>query len=213
MVISAVFAYFSLTGCAPTRNVMSPLQYKDTIDIHVPKVAHIYWIPGKQVAGEVQSGGYVTGSGNQGIVGALVGMAVLGVIDSHDRKHNPSKYVRDYGKADEAIFITSLRDTLERQDVFKKVELTTDLNKVGSKDVLIKVYFKTTRVNVRENNLITLTVNLLIQSGHQPQYERTYLIQNDPLVSKTLLERKTEVSQKLLTAVIGGIKQWHRGEK
>ena len=199
------------------KNVMPPLKYHDDIDIHVPKVAHIYWTPGKQAAHELSNNVSMTtgGSGIAGLVGALVATS----IQEHHRKNNPSQYLREYGKADEAVFITSLRDVLVEQDVFKNVELTNDLSKISPNDVVIKVYFKSTRITFKYDYIITLTVNLSIQANNRPLYERTFLIQNNTpepaftFKSKTFTEIKTEVSQKLLVSILNGIKQWHRGNK
>jgi len=214
-IVFIFFICFFLVGCAPTKKVMPPLQYHDAIDMSIPKKAHVYWMPGKQASHEISSTAGVS-SGNSGIAG-MIGALVFTSIENQHRKNNPSQYVLEYGKADETVFLTSLRDVLEQQNVFKSVDLTTDISKVGSNDVLIKVYFKTTRVTCSRGYLIKLSVNLSIKTGHEVPYERTYLVQNDnsldgAFTSKNFLEKKTEVSQELLTLVINGIKQWHRGK-
>lgn len=203
-----IITALSTIGCAPNKSVIPPLQYQDNIDMHVPKAAHIYWIPGKQVGHEKSAGVYY--ANNNGLAGAI-GTLVVASIQNQHRKNNPSQYVYEYGKADEVVFITSLRDILEQKNIFKTVELTTDLNKVRPNDVLIKIYFKTARVHSFSD--ITLTVNLSIETNKKHKYERTYLVQNDSLKSKNFLEKKTEVSQKLLISIINGIQQWHEENK
>ncbi|MEI8055664.1 MAG: hypothetical protein WCH10_06750 [bacterium] len=214
-IATILFTCFFLVGCAPSKRVIPSLQYHDAIGMSIPKKAHIYWVPGKQASHEIPpSAGY---SGNSGLAGLIVNLMFTSVESQH-RKSNPSQYVLEYGKADEAVFLTSLRDVLEQQHVFKSVDLTTDISKVNANDVLIKIYFKTTRVTVNSGYLIKLSVNLSIQTGRQPPYERTYLVQNDESLdgafkSKGFLDKKTEVSQELLTLIINGIKQWYRGNK
>jgi hypothetical protein len=208
-----LFISLTLTGCAPTKIVMPPLKHHEDIGLHIAKTAHIYWIPGRLIASEKQKVYMGSTGGGSGLAVLLVN-AVEATIDHHQRKNHPSEYAYEYGKADEAVFITSLRDILAQQNVFKNVELTTDLNKVQAKDVLIKVYFKTARVIDLVD--IKLSVVLSIKSGSRPVYERTYLAQNDPYhisKAKTFVERKTEASQKLLTEIIHGIKQWHEENK
>lgn len=205
---------FTLVGCSPTKNVISPIKYKEDINVHIPKVAYIYWTPGKRVGSEVtqrfSSGSYGTLQNGSGGVGELLGSVIVAAIIQQHQKNNPSQYVNEYGKADQAVFITSLRDTLVHNNVFKKVELTSDLRKVSDKDVLISVYFKTARVTNSSN--VTLTVNLLLKTAGKALCDKTYLVQNDPLKLKGFLEKKTDASQKLLTEIIEAIKQWVGGK-
>ena len=203
-------ACFILVGCAPSKVVIPPLQHNESIDIHVPKTAHVHWVPGKRVASEKPT--YRSSSSN-GLAGFAVDL-IWGVADQQNRKNKPSEYSNEYGKADEVVFVTSLRDVLDQQNVFKKVKLTTDLSEVRPQDVLIKIYFKTARVVDISCN--KLTVSLSIKAGNRALYERTYFVQNDPYgksKAKTFVEKKTEVSKKLLALVVNGIKQWHKGDK
>jgi len=209
--VATLFICFNLLGCAPTKVVIAPLRYNNDIGLHIAKTAHIHWTPGRRVSSEIPK---YTPQGSGGGLAGLIVTAIDATIDHHQRKNHPSEYNNEYGKADETVFITSLRDTLDHQNVFKKIELTTDLNKVCPQDILIKIYFKTARVV--DISDIKLTVNLSIKTGHRPSYEKTYLVQNDSYeISKarTFIEKKTEVSQKLLTEIINGIKQWHEENK
>ncbi|MBU0744377.1 MAG: hypothetical protein KKE11_03305 [Gammaproteobacteria bacterium] len=211
--ILILFSCFFLAGCASPKNIIAPLKYQDDIKMHVPKNAYIYWISGKHVSKEKTSYA-VSGSSGQGGIGEAVGSLIFAAIDNQNQKNNPSQYTHEYGKADAAVFITSLRDALTEQNVFKNTELVTNLDQVRSQDVLIKIYFKTARIT--DINNVTLTVTLSIKTGNKPAYEKTYLVQNDPdkaFKVKTFLEKKTDASQKLLTAIICGIKQWNEGHK
>lgn len=205
VILSAAFLSAILAGCAPTKNIIPPLKYRDDIGIHSSKTAHIQWIPGKMVGDEKITHSH--SSNSNGGLGAIVSGLVITAIDNQQRKNNPSQYVNEYAKADEVVFITSLRDVLNEQNVFKNVELVTDLNNVKTKDVLIKIYFKSARVTKYSN--ITLMVQLTIQAGKKPPFERTYLAQNNHEEQyKNFVENKTSVSQRLLSDIINGIKQW-----
>lgn len=209
------FIGISLIGCTPNKNVIPALQYRDQINIHIPKKACIYWVPGKQVAHELSTASEnVSDLGGNGLA-RLIGDLIVISIQSQHRKNNPSQYILEYGKADEVVVITSLRDILERQNVFKSIELITDPSEVNARDVLIRIYFKTARVS--RDRIVKLSVNLSIKTGNRSPYERTYLIQSDEetggiFKSKTFLEKKTEASQELLASIINGIKQWDEGK-
>lgn len=211
------FLLFTLAGCTPTKNVIPPLRHNEDVGIHIAKTAYLHWIPGRQVASEkamsTSTSYSANGQNNNGLAGLITSM-MASAIENQYRKNRPSEYLYEYSKADEAVFITSLRDTLIQQSVFKNVELVTDTSKVSAKDVLIEIYFKTARVVDFED--IKLTVSLTIKSGNRPPYEKTYLTLNDPpetSKTKKFIEKKTEVSQKILTMIIDGIKKWHEENK
>jgi hypothetical protein len=207
-----IISVFATIGCAPNKKVIPPLQYQNDINIHIPKIAHIYWIPGKQAGHELSNSSAYSAPNNNGLAG-VIGTLVVASIQNQHRKNNPSQYIYEYGKADQVVFITSLKDILEQKNIFKSIDLVTSLDKINTKDVTIKIYFKTTRVTFINDYTVNLSVNLAIQSGNR-QYERTYFVQNEePAKSNDFLAKKTEVSQKLLTLIINGIQQWYEENK
>lgn len=192
-----------LSGCTPaTQQVMSPLRYNQSIDVHVNKTAYLYWQPGEIHGSELPR----QVSYNSGIAGALVSAA----IDTQMRKNNPSHYTFTYGKAQQAVFMTSFRDVLLQNHVFKDVILTTDLSRVKSQDVLLKVYFKSTKVGpAGKNYQITLDVDMSIEAN-KSTFTRSYVAESDGsyFSFKNFKDQQTDASQQLLSKLIGGIKQW-----
>lgn len=203
---------FALVGCSSSRIIIDKLHYKNSIDLKVPNKAYIYWIPGEHNSHEVQD--YSVASGGGGL-GGLVANLAIGVIKQQDKKNNPSKYFLEYGKADESVFITSLRNTLDAQGVFKTTDIITNLDQVNPSDVLITIYFKNTRID--HAGMVTLSAHMSIKTKNKQAFSRTYFVQSDDepkgfLHTKGLLEMKTESSQKLLALIINGIKQYYQGE-
>lgn len=122
---------FILSGCAPKKNVIPKLRYQEDIGITVPKKACIYWVPGRRVGSEKASPTYSASysSGSSGAAGAVGSVAVTllaNMMQAQHKKNNPSQYTYEYGKADEVVFITSLKDILLEQNTFKDVELITN---------------------------------------------------------------------------------------
>ncbi len=200
-----------LTACAPTKKVISTIKHTDEIGFHIAKNAYLQWIPGKQIAKcQPKSAETYQSSGNQDYgLGGLLATIIVASVEHQQRKNNPSEYIFEYGKADEAVFMTSLRNALNEQQVFKNTELTSN-DKVSSQDILIKIFFKTTRV-VGFNTLI-VTAKMTILTNGKNVYERTYLVESGHKLSK-FIEIKTQVSKQLLADIIGGIKQWHEESK
>lgn len=195
-----------LTGCASTaEQVMPPLTYSSSIPVHVTKNAYLDWEIGKQASGEAPN---ATPPPNGGIVGALLTNA----IDSQMRKQNPSRYTFTYGKAQQAVFMASLRDVLKQNNVFKEVELITDSQSVRPQDVLIIIYFKNTRVLTEQNYKIILDVDVTIKTQGMPAFKRTYLVESNPgsfFSPNSFKDQQTDVSQQLLDKIIIGLQQWH----
>src|SRR5579864_1448594 len=113
-----------MAGCA-NKPVMPPIKYEKSIDFQVAKNAYLNWEVGKQYSGTVPTHHQQNG----GLIGALV----VSAIDSVERSNNPSRYTLSYGKAEQIVFMTSLRDVLARNHVFKQVELIADSQKIAPK--------------------------------------------------------------------------------
>lgn len=196
-----------LAGCGKPN--MLPIQYSKPINFHVKRCAILQWEYGKQYDSEIPYNSY-PGNGQAGIVGNLVAGVAYATSASIARKNNPSDYCVSYGKADQAIFMTSLRDTLCQQAVFNEVTLTNDKINLRPKDVLINVFFKTARVSTPETGYrITLTVELNIKSQGKAPFVRTYLVQSCT-GGFDFNDQRHNVSMILLEKIIGGIEEWSK---
>lgn len=195
-----------MTGCA-NKPVMPPLKYDKPINFQVDKNAYLNWEVGKQYSGTVPTNHHQSA----GLIGALV----VSAVDSVDRSNNPSRYTLSYGKAEQIVFMTSLRDVLAENHVFKKVELIADSQQIASKDVLINVFFKTARVSSPERgNKITLSIEMIIAMGEKAPFKRTYVVQSDAEgFGAGFREQQMDVSHRLLEKIIYGIKEWYKGSK
>ncbi|TAK72071.1 MAG: hypothetical protein EPO11_10485 [Gammaproteobacteria bacterium] len=201
-IIFLLFIAIALTACANSaEQVMPPVHYNDSITFHIPKKAYIYWELGEQYSSTAPQN--MGGPGLSGLAAAF--------IEAEEHQNNPSKYTYTYGKAQQAVFMTSLEDVFSDNHVFNNVELITDLKQVHSQDVLMKIYFKSTRVASYENNYqITLDVDMSIEVNRKLVFHRTYVVQSDnDKYFSTFKDQQTNVSQKLLVDIVKGVKQWH----
>jgi hypothetical protein len=190
------------SGCTPqTHMLMPPVQYSKPITFHVAKKAYLYWDSGAQYSHELQAV-------QPASIGIVAG-TIASMIDAQNRKNNPSKYHFLYGNAQQAIFMTSLKDILNENHVFDEIEIITDLSTAKPENILIKINFELTRV--LENRNIILDVRMDIQHNKQ-QFERNYFIQSDEEVS-SFKEKQVNVSDKLMQKIIAGIKQWSKQKK
>ena len=181
---------------------MPAIRYQEPIEFHVNKNAYLQWDIGKQYVSTVP-----TQTNRQG---GIIEVLVASAIDSHLRAKNPSQYEHSYGKAQQAIFMTSLKDTLAENHVFNAVELSTEPHQITPKEVLINIYFKNARVaDGYHNYKITLSVVLTITTHGKAPFTRTFLVENEDEGNKTFIDQQTDVSQKLMEKIIGGIKTWH----
>lgn len=203
--IGGLIAGILLSGCTPmAEQVMPPLQYKQPINMHIAKTAYLNWEIGKQYAASQPT--FI--SANSDPIAAILTTA----IDNEERHRNPGRYTLVYGKAQQAVFMTSLQHILAENSVFKRVELTTEAPKLDKNAVLMTVNFKRTRVSDADENFkIILDVELTIQSQQKPMFTRTYLVESDPssgFFTKNFKDQQTDVSQKLLGKIINGIGAW-----
>ena len=199
-----------MAGCA-NKPVMPPLKYNKPIHFQVNKNAYLNWEVGKERS--------ATTPVELDHSGDLMSVLVSSAVDSIDRHNNPSHYTLSYGKAEQIVFMTSLRDVLVQNQVFKVVEVMADSRPIASQDVLINVFFKTARVASPERNYkITLTVELSIQTAQKPSFKRSYVVQShvEGLIVR-FREQQVDVSERLLEKIISAIEEWHhlnhRGSK
>lgn len=180
-----------LTGCG--KPIMPPIQYQQTIDVQLNKIAVLQWEFGRQYdigVANVTYGNYVGTYGDTSVV---------------------SSNALSYGKAEQAIFMTSFKDVLEKNQVFKSVLLAGDAREVAQKDVIIDVCFKTARVGSEAQNFrITLTVVMTITSPGKPPFSKTYLVVSDPYLTPEFVMQQHDVSTRLMEKLIHGIEEWHR---
>ncbi len=195
-----------LVGCVTPgpEQLMSPIHYKGKVNFHVAKNAYLYWQSGTQFS-ETENMSYYGGDPLAAIIGSA--------IEEHQRKTHPSRYTYVYGSAQQAVFMTSLKNALIKNNVFNQVEIITAPKSIGPNDVMITVKFRSTRISSYEQNAITLTVDMSIQTKNEKYFKRTYVIHNtEPegrFAGRSFKEQQTEVSQKLLSKLINGLEQWH----
>jgi hypothetical protein len=191
--IGIILCLTVLVGCG--KPIMPPIEYNKPIDFQIDRNAVLYWEMGQQNASTLAS------VNQNSIAGSLV--------ESIDRQNNPSKYLLSYGTAEQAIFITSFQNILEKQRVFKSVELVTDPNRLNPKDVFIKIYFRTTRVSSPERGYrISLSVDMSVQGAGKPKFTRTYFVSSDANSFGSFPEQQNKVSIKLAENLVAGLKQW-----
>lgn len=200
-----MLAVLFLSGCtSAAEQVMPPLQYAQPVDFHIKKNAYLNW----EVGAQYSSTAPISVPYNAGIAAALVTSA----IDSEERHRNPGRYIFTYGKAQQAVFMTSLKSALAQNKVFSNVELAADPQKVMPKDVLITINFKSTRVADASNNYqIILDADMVITTQGKPTFKRNYFVTSDAggvFSGKSFKEQQTDVSMQLLNKIIAGVKQW-----
>ncbi len=194
---------FFLNSCTPMpEQVMPPLQYNMPINLHLNKKAYLQWKVGEQYSSTVP----VALSGNP--IADTIGVAII----NREYKRNPGRFTFTYGKPQQAVFMTSLKNTLEQQHVFNTIEIITHPHQINSDDVLITVEFKMTRVSsADEKYKIILDAELAIIQGGKLQFNRTYLVESNPgrfFSTISFKNQQTDVSQQLMQRIIFGIKQW-----
>lgn len=193
---------FSLFLFACGKPIVPPAQYNKPIPFHVNKSAELQWNYGKQCDSTLST--------HADHSHGLIELAISSAVDSVQRKNNPSWYTLSYGKAEQAIFMTSLRDALIKNQVFNDVELVGETAEIKGNDVLINVLFQTARVASPERNYrITLTVVLNIRSKGTAPFQRSYLVQSDSKKFR-FQDQQLDVSEKLLDKLICAIEEWYK---
>lgn len=198
----------SLAACTtPAEQVMSPITYNQPVNVHVAKNAALYWQTGRQQASIEPI--HVS---NNNIGGALpisvASQTMQAAVETGVRKEKPGRLTYVYGKQQQAIFMTSLKDVLQQNQVFNQTQLVANANQVPAQDVSIKIDFKSTRVlDAQYNHRIVLDVDMTIKSHNKPAFTRTYVVQSSDEITN-FKAQQTDVSQRLLDKVMKGIKQW-----
>ena len=190
-----------LTACSTSspEDVMPTVTYAGKVSVHSKQSAQLYWQTGKQAVESDPSTMVIS----TGLVGAVVATS----FDTLDRERNPGKYNFSFGKAQQAVFMTSLRDVLVQQKVFQDTQLVTALPKAAANQTLITVYFKSTRAEPASGDYqVTLDVVLRVQSKQKPAFERTYFVQSDLNAKDTSYKgQQLDASKKLMQQLLSGI--------
>lgn len=193
-----VLCLTSLMGCGSPA-IMPPIECNKPIEFQSSRNAVLYWDMGKENVSIVSS------KNDNNLVGSI--------FESIDRSNNPSRYTLKYGKAEQAIFITSFKNILEKQAVFKNVEIITDPKEAKPQDVLITINFKSTRVSSPELGYqISLSVDMAVSGGGKPAFTRNFFVKNDDAFESFQI-RQNKVSTKLAENLINGLKKWHEQTK
>lgn len=198
-IYTIIISSLLMTGCATNKPyILPPLKYDGPV-VHIQKNADIYWRHGIELEGKRFTG--------------QSGDLIVDIIQAQDRKNNPSKYRITYGKAEQASFITSFRDVLKQNHIFKDIAIITNPAEAKPGAVIVEINFKTTRVSGFEHNYkITLTVEMKITSGKET-FTRTYMSESDEgtfFSAKSFDEQMVYVSEEMVAKLIGGIKQWSK---
>lgn len=198
-----------ITACVQSGEaLMGPVSYEKSIRVHSNKNAYLVWQHGQDVAAV----SHTEPGEDAGVLGALITRA----IDDAQHKNTPGRFTYQYGKPQQTVFMTSLRDTLKQQHAFKKVVLVTSAPKLGANDVAIYVNFKQTRVNrgVYDRNEIVVDAQLNVNDPTHRAFKKNYVVastQPEKLFeTKTFTDHQSEVSKKLMAKVIRGLEQWSR---
>lgn len=206
--LSLLFVILSLFACStPAEQVMSPVSYDKAISTRVAKNAALHWQSGteqKSVEPIYVSKSNVGGS----LPIAVASHTVQGALETVGREKAPQRFTYSYSKQQKAVFMTSLKNTLDNNDVFKQTMFVTDVKQVPADDVLININFKNTRVLDSDyNHKIILNVEMTIKSANKPVFTRNYVVESSDDVSG-FKAQQTDVSKRLLDKVIKGITQW-----
>lgn len=203
------FCLTMLTACVTQTSpekLMPSVQYRQSISVHTHKSAYLYWKTGLQLTAIEPSAANYNGDP----IAALIGSA----IDAQLRKNNPGRYTYTYGGAQQAVFITSMKNALLQNGVFNKVNLITTDKSLNPNEVVIILNFKTTRVAGPEQQYaISLTVEMTIKSPDKKTFIRTYSVHNSPnenvWTGRSFEMQQTEVSEKMLNHLMSGISEWY----
>lgn len=180
------------------EDVMSPVKYTKPIKLHSQKVAYLNWQMGK--AGTQSDPTFI-------LPNDPISPFIVAAIDSSAREQNPGRYNYSFGKAQQAVFMTSLRDALISHHVFSKVYLGTNPSNKKA-DVVINVFFKATSVRPAYGDyMVTLDTVLSIKEDNKNIFNRNYFVQSNPesTKQKDYKGQQSDASLKLLQQMINGI--------
>lgn len=204
----AATAIVALTGCSTTAayQLMGPVKTKKPITFHSDQTAILYWDYGK-ITGTFAQNSKAEAFG-------VVGMVVDAAIQSDLEKSQTNEYFLKYGKAEQVIFMTSLRDILQNTGAFKSVSINVAPKALVNGQVLISIDFKNSTVlSADEGYPITLNVALNIYGANGKEFTKNFTIKREASffggMFSEFKDAQTDVSQQLMSDVIDAINTWY----
>lgn len=121
-------------GTAPTSQLMPPVTTSQPLTLKTNKTAILYWDYGKIISAEVDQ---------QNLFDVMpVGMLIHAADQAHEEQYDQNDLIINYGKAEQVVFMTSLRDILVQSGAFKKVILSAESKPLAANQWLISLNFK-----------------------------------------------------------------------
>jgi hypothetical protein len=195
-----------LAGCSSVYQPIPTVSYNVPTTIHVNKPASVIW---KSGAMTTQDGRTATAS----IETSAFLFGPLAMLSAPDMQNKENlKNAIYFGPKDQAIFMRSLRNYLDENNIFKKTELNTAKSN-DPKNVYITVTFKSTRVGESNSNYpVTLDTVLTIQY-HKQLFKRHYFIHEqgkkpDSFNGNDFVYHSTKAAQRLLRDTAKGVITW-----
>lgn len=188
----------------PTSQLMGPVQYKPSIPFSSNKTALLYWDYGKIIPAEIPADTQDQSSP----ANALLAM----FVQSEKEKYDRNGIMVSYGKAQQVIFLTSLRDVLLRRGAFSDVKIVDKPQKPNAKQVLISLNFIKSQVLRAQGDFpIELTVQMTVQNNVKTLYKQTFDIKPDPSIWSKFFynfkDSQTYASQMLMEKIITVLNQ------
>lgn len=198
---------FLLNGCATTpdaERVMPAVKYQKDVGFQSSKTALLLWQSGKQFSSVAHDD-----TAPNDPLAAVISAG----IDTYLRKTRPGQFTYGYGSPQQAVFMTSLRDILQQQHTFKKVDFIAKKSPLKPGQVLVTLDFQRTKVDDHTSK-ISLKTQMTIDDSHGHTFKQNYFVysrQPDSVFkNKNFVEQQTDVSQQLMDHVVHGLKQWHK---
>lgn len=186
-----ILTILCLAGCAQQQLIMPAIKYNKPIDVQIKNKAYLYWVEGKHHSA------ILLNHINDDLAPALSAYLTM-------KAQEPTINIYPaYGKAEQVIFITSLRDILETNQVFSAVEIITNPKKIESSYPLININFKTTKHSL-DKITITFELNIIHAKSH---FNRSYLVESAPNNPSIILQQ-TSVSERIIEKIILAITEW-----
>jgi hypothetical protein len=184
----------------PAHQVMAKVSVKpEQVDFHVNKKASLIWQQGEVIAAD---GGHVNPNSGGDIIADFAMMA----FDAVQVANDPLRFKYAYGKPQQVVVMTSLRENLERAKVFTDLNMVADESEVGTGRVKIIVAFIKTRVGCELDSFpIYLTVKLTIKDGKRIFVRKFFVYSTE---QHSFKEQQANVSQQLMDGMVKAIKEW-----
>ncbi len=203
-----------ITACTPpSEQVMPPVKYDKPINIHSQKKLYLQWQSGDTLATEREDVMPIVGVNGGGLAGAIAGAVTAAVIVGVAHKENPGMYQYKFGNAQQSVFMTSLRDVLTQNHVFKHVTLVAKPPaRLHKNEALMKVNFRESRVGAQAKGFpIILSVDMTLKQPGHKSFKRHYFVKSHPK-KRNFKNHQINASQQLLDRVVHGIEQWNKGK-